>query len=130
MNLDELREALDVPSALQRIEVLVARATTTLHRIELAARRIERKLGEAMVTLADFNASLDNIDASIADINVDNADAVALIAQLRDQIAAGGLTADEEAGLLARITAAEAAIAAAEAGTDAITPDAPEEPPA
>ena len=83
-----------------------------------------------MVTLADFNASLDNIDASIADINVDNADAVALIAQLRDQIAAGGLTADEEAGLLARITAAEAAIAAAEAGTDAITPDAPEEPPA
>ena len=118
LSLDELREALDVPSALQRIE----------HKLDTLKRQvtgISRKVGQTLATLAEFNTALDNIDASIADINQDNADAVALIADLRDQIAAGGLTADEEAALLARITSAEAAIAAAEAGTDELTPEAP-----
>jgi len=116
LSLDELREALDVPSALQRIE----------HKLDTLKRQVTavaRKVGQTLATLEEFNT--DNIDASIADINQDNADAVALIADLRDQIAAGGLTADEEAALLARITSAEAAIAAAEAGTDELTPEAP-----
>jgi hypothetical protein len=99
-----------------------------IHQLTLAVRRLERKVGLAMATLEDFNEQLDATDAIIADLGQDNADALALLQSLEEQLAnaSGDLNADAEAALLARVTAQRQAIADAEAAADALTPDAPE----
>ena len=105
---DTARHIVDIKNKLNLIE-------DENHQIFLALRRIERKVGLLVADFDTITQSLDNIDASVADINTDNAEAVALIADLKAQLedGAGSLTAEQEDAIQARIQAAEAAIAAA-----------------
>ena len=65
-------------------------------------------LGEKLLaTLADFTAKLDAIDTTVTAIKAE-------IADLKTQIAAGGLTAAEEATVLARLDTLESNLTAAE----------------
>lgn len=71
---------------------------------------LQRLLEKSIVaTLADFTVKLDKIEADIAAHNASDAVVVtalnAEIADLKAKLAAGGLTADEEAVVLARLDA-------------------------
>ena len=61
---------------------------------------------QLMATLADFTAKLDSLDSKVADIAKE-------IADLKAAQAAGGLTADEEAQVSARLDALTTALDAA-----------------
>jgi len=122
--LDELRQALDFGAALYRIELSLERIQRTQLNHGNQLSRLITKGTDIMASLDDFNTQLDGIEASIAATDTDVDDVKALIESLTAQIGTGGLTAEEEAAVLARITAANEALAALEAEVDAVTPDA------
>lgn len=69
-------------------------------------------LEKLMATLADFAAKLDKIESDLAAHEAHDASVVdglnKQIAALQAQLSAGGLTADEEAQVLARLDAIDA----------------------
>ena len=83
--------------------------------------RIEERLGN-LATKAEFDSAIAAVRTEIADAVADRAANLAKIAELEAQVAAGGMTAEEE-------TAALADIAALRDEVDEITPDEPEPAP-
>lgn len=77
------------------------------------------RVDNLMATLADFTAKLDSIDAKTADVNTKISEVAAEIVALKDKIAAGGMSVDEEAQVVDRLTSHEGALEAAKAALDA-----------
>lgn len=71
-----------------------------------------------MASLQDFTDEFDSIDATLAAEGADVAAIEAKIAQLQSQISSGGLTADEETAVKARLDASRAGLEALKAQLD------------
>lgn len=83
-------------------------------------RATDHKLSKIMATLEQFEQALNRIDTATTDIAND-------IRQLKDEIANGGLNADNEAAILSRLDATATALEAIGASVENPVPDEPGE---
>lgn len=93
-----------------------------LAKIELALRRIEERI-RTMVTKADFDAAIAEVNANLDQGQVDIDALEAKIAELTASINTGGLTAEEEAAALADVQALRDRVAALNADAETQTPE-------
>jgi len=75
-------------------------------------RRLARKV-DTMPTKSEFDAKIDALNASVDDLSGDVDELQAEVQTLKDQLASGGLSADEETAVMARLDELQARIDAA-----------------